>query len=53
MTPYHKKDGALEEDVPLLGIGKEDLESLENDQFIIQGMSASRYLAQFEHEVSA
>ena len=53
MTPYAKKDGELEEDVPLLGIGEEDFESLENDQLVIQGMMASRYLAQFEQEVNA
>jgi len=52
MSPYLKKDGDLEEEVPLLGIGEEDYESLENDQLVIQGMMASRYLAQFEHEVN-
>jgi len=36
----------------LLGIGEEDFEMLENDQLVIQGMMASRYLAQFEKEVN-
>jgi len=52
MTPHHKIDGDLEEDVPLLGIGEDEFELLENDQLVIQGMMASRYLAQFESEVN-
>lgn len=51
MSPHQKKDGNVEETVPLLGIGEEDFESLENDQLVIQGMMASRYLVQFEREV--
>ena len=39
-------------DVPLLKFGEEDYESLENDQLTVQGMMASRYVAQFEKEVS-
>jgi dynein heavy chain len=53
MTPYHKKDGDLDEEVPLVGISEEDFESLEGDQLIIQGFLSSRYLAQFEQEVNA
>ena len=39
-------------DVPLLKFGEEDYEALENDQLTVQGMMASRYVAQFEKEVS-
>ena len=39
-------------DVPLLKFGEEDYEALENDQLTVQGMMASRYIAQFEKEVS-
>ena len=42
----------MEEDVPLLGIGEDEFELLENDQLVVQGMMASRYLAQFESEVN-
>ena len=52
MTPHHKIDGDLEEDVPLLSIGEDEFELLENDQLVVQGMMASRYLAQFESEVN-
>eukprot|EP00804_Cyclotella_cryptica_P004521 CCRYP_006874-RA/>CCRYP_006874-RA protein AED:0.08 eAED:0.09 QI:0/0/0.5/1/0/0/2/139/4220 len=52
MVPYEKKVGNVVETVPLLGIGEEDFESLENDQLLIQGMMASRFLAQFEQEVT-
>lgn len=38
-------------EVPLLKVGEEDWESLENDQLMVQGMMASRYVAQFEKEV--
>ncbi|KAL7490113.1 hypothetical protein ACHAW6_015825 [Cyclotella cf. meneghiniana] len=51
-TPFEKKVGDVVETVPMLGIGEEDFESLENDQLLIQGMMASRYLAQFEREVT-
>ncbi len=50
MTPY-KKLGS-DEEIPLLGIGEEDFESLENDQLVVQGMLASRFVAQFQTEVS-
>jgi dynein heavy chain len=50
MTPY-KQIGSVDE-IPLLGIGEDDFESLENDQLIIQGMLASRYLSQFKVEVN-
>lgn len=53
INPYEKKDNnVVVEMVPLLGIEEEDFESLENDQLLIQGMMASRYLTQFEQEVS-
>ena len=38
--------------MPLLKFGEEDYEALENDQLTVQGMMASRYIAQFEKEVS-
>ena len=38
-------------DVPFLKFGEEDYEALENDQLTVQGMMASRYVAQFEKEV--
>ena len=38
--------------MPLLKFGEEDYEALENDQLTVQGMMASRYVAQFEKEVS-
>jgi dynein heavy chain len=38
-------------DVPLLKMGEEEFEALENDQMVVQGMLASRYLAQFEATV--
>lgn len=47
MQPYKDTD------VPLLGIGEEDFEALEGDQLTVQGMMASRFLAQFETEVTA
>jgi dynein heavy chain len=50
MSPY-KKIGS-EDEIPLLGIGEEDFESLENDQLVVQGMLASRFVAQFQIEVS-
>ncbi|CBJ30911.1 Dynein heavy chain family dynein heavy chain [Ectocarpus siliculosus] len=46
MDPY--KGG----DVPLLKMAEEDFEALEADQLVVQGMMASRYLAQFEEVVS-
>jgi len=46
MDPYKDTD------VPLLKVAEEDFEALENDQLIVQGMMASRYIAQFEKEVS-
>ena len=36
----------------MLRAGEEDYEALENDQLTVQGMMASRYIAQFEKEVS-
>ncbi len=50
MTPY--KIVGSHEEIPLLGIGEEDFESLENDQLVVQGMLASRFVAQFKTEVS-
>ena len=49
MTTY--KNGM--KDVPILGIGEEDFEALENDQLVIQGMLASRFVAQFEKQVTS
>ncbi|KAH8058729.1 hypothetical protein JL722_5961 [Aureococcus anophagefferens] len=40
-------------EVPLLKVQEEDWESLENDQLTVQGMMASRYIAQFEKEVAS
>ena len=51
MTPYNQP--WLEDKIPLLGIGEEDFEALENDQLIVQGMLASRFVAQFEKEVNS
>ena len=50
MSPFRKIDG---DDIPLLSIIEEDFEALENDQLVIQGMLASRFLSQFEIEVNA
>ena len=50
MNPYKKQDS--DEEIPLLGIGEEDFESLENDQLVIQGTLASRFVAQFRDEVT-
>jgi dynein heavy chain len=41
-----------ETDIPQLVMNDEDFEVLEADQLIVQGMMASRYLAQFEEEVT-
>ncbi|GMH84222.1 hypothetical protein TrST_g13493, partial [Triparma strigata] len=49
---FIKTDYAGDPDVPLLNIGEEDFEALENDQLAVQGMMASRFVAQFETEVS-
>ena len=38
-------------EVPLLKVQEDDWESLENDQLMVQGMMASRYIAQFEKDV--
>ena len=46
MSPYKDTD------VPLLGISGDDFELLEADQLTVQGMMASRFLAQFEKEVT-
>ena len=51
MTPYKQSNNC--EDIPLLGIGEEDFEALENDQLVVQGMLASRFIAQFETEVTS
>ena len=40
-------------EVPLLKVQEEDWEPLENDQLTVQGMMASRYIAQFEKEVAS
>ena len=48
MNPFKREKG---NDVPLLSIVEEDFEALENDQLLIQGMLASRFLPQFETEV--
>jgi dynein heavy chain len=40
-----------DETVPMLKLGEDEFESLENDQLVVQGMLASRYLAQFEETV--
>jgi dynein heavy chain len=37
-------------DVPLLKLSEEDFEALEADQLTVQGMLASRFVKQFEHE---
>ena len=50
MSPYKKQDS--DEEIPLLGIGEEDFESLENDQLMIQGILASRFVSQFKESVS-
>ena len=47
MDPYKGTD------VPLLKIGEDDFEALEADQLTVQGMMASRFLAQFEDEVTS
>jgi dynein heavy chain len=39
-------------DVPLLKMAEEDFEALEADQLTVQGMLASRFVKQFETEVS-
>ncbi len=39
-------------DIPLLKISEEDFETLESDQLTIQGMLGSRYVKQFETEVT-
>jgi len=44
MEPYKDTD------VPLLKMGEEDFEALEADQLTVQGMLASRFVKQFEHE---
>lgn len=51
MTPF-RSEGS-EEDIPLLGIEEEDYEALENDQLAVQGMLASRFVAQFQSEVDS
>jgi len=51
MTPYKIIGSDIE--IPLLGIGEEDFESLENDQLVVQGMLASRFVGQFHNEVSS
>ena len=51
MNPYKKLNSV--EEIPLLGIGEDDFESLENDQLVIQGILASRFVAQFKNEVSS
>lgn len=40
-------------EVPMLKVGEDDWESLENDQLMVQGMMASRYIAQFEKDVKS
>ena len=40
-------------DIPLLIMLEDDVDLLENDQLTVQGMLASRFVAQFEEEVSA
>lgn len=40
-----------QEDVPLVKMVDEDFEQLEADQLVVQGMMASRYVAQFEEVV--
>ena len=49
MNPYKKQNSG--EEIPLLSIGEEDFESLEHDQLVIQGMLASRFVAQFRDAV--
>jgi dynein heavy chain len=39
-------------DVPLVKMMDDDFEALENDQMIVQGMLASRFIAQFEADVN-
>lgn len=50
MSPYKKQNSS--DEIPPLGIGEDDFESLENDQLVIQGILASRFVAQFKVEVS-
>lgn len=47
-----RKDDYKGTDVPLLKIAEEDFEALEADQLTVQGMMASRFLFQFEVEVT-
>jgi len=46
LAEWYKKS-----EVPLLKVQEEDWEALENDQLMVQGMMASRYIAQFEKDV--
>ena len=39
-------------DVYLIGLGEENFEMLEENQLVVQGMMASKYLATFEEEVT-
>ena len=39
-------------DVYLIGLGEENFEMLEENQLVVQGMMASKYLATFEKEVT-
>ena len=50
MNPY--KIVGSDDEIPLLGIGEEDFEALENDQLVVQGMLASRFVAHFQSEVN-
>ena len=50
MTPY--KLLGSDDEIPLLSIDEEDFEALENDQLVVQGMLASRFVAQFQAEVN-
>jgi len=51
MNAYRKQGS--DEDIPLLGIGEEDYEALENDQLAVQSMLASRFVGQFQQQVNS
>ena len=45
-------DQHADSDVYLIGLGEENFEMLEENQLVVQGMMASKYLATFEEEVT-
>lgn len=50
---FWQTDPYKDTNVPLLKMTEDDLEVLENDQLLLQGMTNSRYKAQFECQVAA